>query len=248
MFELIPKPVIDGMSVEKAWTYHGGWGGAGFHLEDGYTGFRNAAHGLSFELITQPGQEYFVELWEVRVLQAMLRLSVKTWVFYKGEMEGMLPTAAIIAAINEWLAVQFGVSSCTTADGLARARQYVLDPWVLADKFPEMFYVVHQWPGLVLESMLGHSVSGISWFSQAWNVCGLTTLSGCMALERAVSRLTRMKRRTTKKHKHQSDEGTPAFCLASYIFQAYTFAHGAQTRVMELLKAVSSEAFGSCGS
>lgn len=121
----IITPDLDGMAWNKAWSYLGGFGLAGFHFEDAWFHFGHHLVDIKFTATTPILQV---------LLNTMARLSRKTWITCtKGGLEG-------IKAANTFIST--ATNNEDIGDALLVSRSFVFDPTSIGNN--DLFEIHHQ--------------------------------------------------------------------------------------------------------
>jgi len=177
-------PDVSGVGIRKSWVYSGGFGLAGFHVEDGFLHFGH--HILDFVGEVQ-------DAYEQRLVSFWLNHSKKIWIFKQGASKND------IVQLNSEL---FDKVVCKQSKGKQRtarqrvgvcdevlmSRSVVIDP-----EFAERngYVVVDHYPGQCIVSNYPHTVLGFALFSFAWNFCLPEHVPYYIGMERATADIYR---------------------------------------------------------
>jgi hypothetical protein len=191
----------DGMSFRRAWGYFGGFGLAGFHVEDAWLHFGHVVVGITFRNVPSPLVS--------RLLSTCQSLSRKLWLFYQdNSTEGII-------GLNKLLASTFG--NVGHVDEYLVARRFVVDPRFVS----RAFVTVAQTATQCIVSNHPHCVLGFALFSFAWNVLLRRELPAYLKVEFAMASAKRkLGKEALRAYRSITGSSYRAFVLSSELAYA----------------------------
>lgn len=224
----------DGITWYKPWVYSGGGCMAGHHVEDAFLHFVHVCLSVDWELcLVSPQDPPECPQWTLdervhaaAVLKATENAACKSWLFGKnvGSIEGLQRLMSVL--------VELGCDSREEGGGSWEhalwARDLVLNPEFMCNKYPNLFVEVEMNPGSMVLSNESHSVCGFSSLCMAWNVGLYSHILQYARLEQGMARQTRlfMKARTANSVALRGE--TLPFCFTTECMTAFDVLAGSR--------------------